>query len=161
MMPFPPSIWSTDRWICNTEEQLEAALREYRDAEEEAEGHGQDGEDRDAFRDRVGRIYSQNREIDRGMRRIRGEHPQEWHLLKGFYLWELWKDQARGWHHTAVAMGWEMPQCQLFQRCRVGADTRYERESCWTGARCPALLEKFWEVHARSLRVLLLGLQRR
>jgi hypothetical protein len=155
------SIWERDRWLCNTETQLESALREYRDAEEDADGNGTEEGEREDQPDRRYRIYAQNRVIDQAMRAIRPEHPKEWHLLKGYYIWELWKDINRGWHDTGKMLGWNMPECQKYLRCRTANDDRYQVALCDNGEDCPALKAKFLELNTAAVKVLLHAVQRR
>jgi hypothetical protein len=110
--------------------------------------------------DKRGRIYAQNRVIDRAMRDIKREHHADWDLLHAYYRMECWKDVNRGWHMVAKMLKWDIPECILWQRCRTANDHRYALALCENGGDCPALKDRFTDANIKALHVLFRAVQR-
>lgn len=181
------SIWDTDRWLCNSVGELVTALEEFYQAEEP----GAEAADEDviedcsncprlgdplcsvdigvcpAKRDRIARIYRQNREIRAALPYLtvkdiqgRTKHAA---LIRAYYLCippdrRLPRHmERRGWVEVARMLGVTIPRCSGGVRCREG-DDRIELPKCkW--AACEGQHRDFEEARTGAIRALYRVLQ--
>lgn len=126
------SVWT---WRFYGEHELRAALEEYTEYIL-AQGAPPDNGDPDPTKkDRAWRIYAQNREIDRRMKRLEGTVPHWWRLIDSYYRQGLW-GEFRGWTKTGRLIGLTIPQCPGPVRCLIPGDDRLDLPTCRVGRHC-------------------------
>jgi len=148
-----PSTWQTDCWAFHSVSELRKALEEYGEYDM-AEGAPSANGDNDEKRDRRGRIYAQNLEIDRGMVLIGAASPYAWCLLDRYFCKGVWAE-FRGWVGVARSVGLPLPDCWGFVRCRIVGDDRLDLPACRSGVRCQQVKTVFEEHLELCLEALL------
>lgn len=155
------SVWDTKRAVLNSESELEKALKEYHEAEEEAEGDGTDAEERQDEPDRRGRIYAQNLEIDRAMVNLGAQYPSLHRLLHSYYREATRWSERRGWIPPAKAFGLMVPRCPGPVRCVIPGDDRFELETCRSGQACHTMHDTWLVQLTLATKALLRAIQGR
>jgi len=135
------SVWE---WHFRSADELRVAMEDYYEYDM---AQGAPPPNPDATLDRRGRIYAQNKEIDRAMVFVGAASPYAYHILDGYYrrIGGLSR-QRKGWVVVARALqtqGLRAPACPGPVRCALPGDDRHHLPLCPKGRECMAMWTTF------------------